>query len=131
MKQGLKHKIRTLVEERLGLARHWKIFHFILHPSSFILCLFALTLVLDFSAGAQTQRRIGAHSSPPRDAFTKADEALVQRAVNITCSERVRDPFSSMPIDQMQARPSLAINNPDAVAGAKRAERLLPIAKRF
>ena len=31
----------------------------------------------------------------------------------------------------MQARPSLAINNPDAVAGAKRAERLLPIAKRF
>src|SRR6266446_5558213 len=66
MKQGLKHKIRTLVEERLGLARHWKIFHFILHPSSlilgfhpssFILCLFALTLVLDFSAGAQTQRR--------------------------------------------------------------------------
>jgi len=140
MKQGLKHKVGTLVEERQASTRHWKIFHFILHPSSlilgfhpssFILCLFALTLVLDFSAGAQTQRRIGAHSSPPRDAFTKADEALVQRAVNITCSERVRDPFSSMPIDQMQARPSLAINNPDAVAGAKRAERLLPIAKRF
>ncbi len=35
-----------------------------------------------------------------------------------------------MPIDEMQARPSLAINNPDAVAGEKRAERLLPISKR-
>jgi len=138
MKEDLKQKIRTLVKEHLSSRRRWRRFHFILHPSSFILrfspslilCLFALTLVLDFSAGAQTQRHSGAHSSPPRDAFTKADAALVQRAVNITCSERVRDPFSSMPIDEMQARPSLAINNPDAVAGEKRAERLLPIAKR-
>ena len=31
-----------------------------------------------------------------------------------------------MPIDEMQSRPSLAVNNPDAVAGARRAERLLP-----
>lgn len=31
-----------------------------------------------------------------------------------------------MSIDEMQARPSLPVRNPDAVAGARRAERLLP-----
>jgi hypothetical protein len=104
---------------------------FILHPSSFILFLLALALAVNFSTGAQTRRRNGAHSSPPRDAFTTADEALIQRAVGITCSERGRDPLSSMAIDEMQARPSLAINNPEAIAGARRAEKLLPIARKF
>ena len=36
-----------------------------------------------------------------------------------------------MPIDEMQSRPSLAVNNPDAVAGARRAERLLPTTRRL
>jgi hypothetical protein len=34
-----------------------------------------------------------------------------------------------VPIDDMQARPSLSVRSPEAVAGAKRAQRLLPIAK--
>ena len=45
------------------------------------------------------------------------------------CSERARDPLGSVPIDVMQARPSLPLNHPDAVAGLKRAERLLPQAR--
>jgi hypothetical protein len=36
-----------------------------------------------------------------------------------------------MPIDEMQSRPSLAVNNTDAVAGARRAERLLPTTRRL
>ena len=36
-----------------------------------------------------------------------------------------------MPIDEMQSRPSLAVNNPDAVTGARRAERLLPTTRRL
>ena len=39
------------------------------------------------------------------------------------------DPKGSIPIDDMQARPSLPIDNPDAIAGAKRAQRLLPVTK--
>src|SRR5690242_3469813 len=63
-------------------------------------------------------RRNGAHSIVAPETFTAADRTLVDRAVGATCSERVRDPFGSMPIDEMQARPSLNVNNPSAVAGA-------------
>jgi hypothetical protein len=36
-----------------------------------------------------------------------------------------------MPIDEMQARPSLPVNNPDAISGAQRAERLLPATRKL
>ncbi len=51
---------------------------------------------------------------------------MVERAIGVTCAERVRDPLGSMAIDEMQTRPSLPASNPDALAGARRAERLLP-----
>lgn len=54
---------------------------------------------------------------------------IVERAMKAVCFERVSDPLGSVPIDEMQARPSLPLRDPDAVAGARRAERLLPIAK--
>ena len=77
---------------------------------------------------AQSSRpsRNGAHSAPTSEAFTSADKRLVERAIGAACTERIRDPQGSVPIDEMQARPSLPVNNPDAVAGARRAERLLP-----
>jgi hypothetical protein len=83
-----------------------------------------VALALNFSASAQ--RRSGAHSNAARESFTAADRHLVERAVGATCAERIRDPLSSTPIDVMQTRPSLPANNPDAVAGAARATRLLP-----
>src|SRR5437899_7311649 len=113
-----------------GVRRNAKL-RFILHPSSFILSLLLLAFILNFSSSAQTKRRIGAHSSVSRETFSAADQALVQRAIGVTCSERVRDPFGSMPIDQMQARPSLSVNNPNAIAGARRAERLMPVARKY
>jgi hypothetical protein len=54
---------------------------------------------------------------------------IVERAMNTVCTERVSDPLGSIPIDEMQARPSLPLRDPAAAAGAARAERLLPIAK--
>ena len=108
---------------------------FILHPSSFILFLAALSSFAYFTATgshAQTRpRRNGAHSIPAREVFTPADRRLVERAIGQTCAERIRDPFGSTPIDEMQARPSLPVGNPDAVAGLRRAERVLPTTRRL
>jgi hypothetical protein len=56
---------------------------------------------------------------------------MVERAIGQTCAERVRDPLSSMPIDEMQSRPSLPVTHPDAIAGRRRAERVLPATRRL
>jgi len=104
---------------------------FMLQPSSLILSLAVLAALVNVSSSAQRPQRNGAHPSAPREVFSAADQAMVLRATQVTCSERVRDPLSSMPIDEMQSRPSLAIDNPAAVAGLRRAERLLPLARKF
>ncbi|MEP6706903.1 MAG: hypothetical protein ABJC05_05260 [Pyrinomonadaceae bacterium] len=98
----------------------------------------ALALVLSLFLAqvplVQAQSRQGrqeAHSKPAVETFTPANVAMVERAIAASCLERQRDPFGSAPIDEMQARPSLPVGHPDAVAGARRAERLLPEAKRL
>ena len=92
----------------------------------FLLALFAIASALQFTSSAQTRQRTGAHSTASKENFTPADRRLVENAIGATCAERIRDPLGSMPIDEMQARPSLPVNHPDAVTGARRAERLLP-----
>lgn len=67
--------------------------------------------------------------SQPREIVAVDEENIVERAMRAVCSERARDPLGSVPIDVMQARPPLIVSHPDAVAGLKRAERLLPAAK--
>jgi hypothetical protein len=47
----------------------------------------------------------------------------------VICTEQKLDPKASTPIDHMQARPSLSVQNADAQAGLARAQRVLPIAK--
>ncbi|MDQ1593178.1 MAG: hypothetical protein QOG71_3805 [Pyrinomonadaceae bacterium] len=56
-------------------------------------------------------------------------DELVKRAMGVACAERELDPQGSAPIDEMQARPSLPVRHAEVVAGAERAERLLPVAK--
>ena len=97
----------------------------------FFFALTLLVLVVNFSAGAQKRSRSGAHSSIPRDTFSAADRNTIEKAVGTACAERIRDPLGSTPIDEMQARPSLSASNPDAIAGAKRADRLLPITRKL
>jgi hypothetical protein len=54
---------------------------------------------------------------------------LARRAMNVVCAEREQDPQGSAPIDEMQERPSLPLRHTEVLAGAERAERLLPVAK--
>jgi len=69
-----------------------------------------------------------AQSRVQRSAAREIDE-LARRAMNVACTEREADPQGSAPIDEMQARPSLPLGHAEVVAGAQRAERLLPVAK--
>jgi hypothetical protein len=71
----------------------------------------------------------GSHSERARPNLSLAEREVVERAMSVVCLERGRDPMGSMPIDEMQARPSLPLAHPDAIAGARRAQRLLPIAR--
>ncbi len=98
-----------------------------------------LVLVVPFDVGsrsAEAQKRpkqqpdrnvsLTSHS---RDPLTPEAREMVELASEVVCRERVRDPKGSVPIDDMQARPSLPVRSPEAVAGAQRAQRLLPVAK--
>ncbi|MCU1264345.1 MAG: hypothetical protein JWM21_663 [Acidobacteria bacterium] len=78
---------------------------------------------------AQKETRNGSHTSRPREAFSEADRGLVEEAIGVVCRERARDERGSVPIDDMQKRPSLPLQAPDVVSGVARAQRLLPVAK--
>ena len=58
-----------------------------------------------------------------------ADPQKIEQAMGIVCAESGRDTLGSTPIDVMQSRASLELNHPEAVIGAQRARRLLPVAK--
>ena len=68
-------------------------------------------------------------SSHLRMGMSPDELAMLERAMTVVCLERQTDPKASSPIDDMQARPSLPVQSPEAVAGAERAQRLLPIAR--
>jgi hypothetical protein len=76
------------------------------------------------------QRKTGSHSTRALPSpLTPAARALLEEATNVVCTEAKLDPNSSMAIDDMQARPSIPVQAPEARAGAARAQRLLPVAK--
>src|SRR5438067_755728 len=102
------------------------------HKSLLLSILLLIQLVLTPVSNAQRQpSRSGAHSTTTREPFSSADRRIVERAIGATCAERIRDPSGSVPIDEMQARPSLPVSNPDAVTGQHRAERLLPATRKL
>src|SRR2546429_2165165 len=100
---------------------------------SLMLSIFLLIqlVVTSVSIAQRQPSRNGAHSTTTREPFSAADRRVVERAIGATCAERVRDPSGSVPIDEMQARPSLPVSNPDAVTGLHRAERLLPATRKL
>ena len=109
----------------------------LLKASLFILII-ALIVPGELVSTARAQRR-----QPPRRAKRPAvtrpsaprveppalDRRKLEQAMGVVCAERARDPLGSVPIDEMQARPSLELNHPEAIIGAQRAGRLLPVAK--
>ncbi|HEY3037158.1 MAG TPA: hypothetical protein VGJ66_00390 [Pyrinomonadaceae bacterium] len=68
-------------------------------------------------------------TSHSRESLSPEAREMMEQASVVVCQERIRDPKGSVPIDNMQARPSLPVRSPEAIAGAKRAQRFLPIAK--
>ena len=81
-----------------------------------------------FAQDRQFERN-DSHSTRSNESSTRAGREIVERAMSAVCSERRVDPLGSVPIDEMQASPSLPLKHPEAVAGARRATRLLPVAK--
>jgi hypothetical protein len=75
------------------------------------------------------QPRDESQTSHSRNGLSPEAREMVELATVAVCKERVLDPKASVPIDDMQARPSLPVQSPEAVAGARRAQRLLPITK--
>jgi hypothetical protein len=94
--------------------------------------LFLTLLILTFFWTALPQTRPanpGSHSTRARATMSAEARALVEEAIGVVCTQAKLDPQSSVAIDEMQARPSLPINSPEARTGGVRAQRLLPVAK--
>ena len=89
----------------------------------------AVIILISSVDGLAQKRRRESQTSHARNVLSGEALELVDLASIVVCKERLTDPKGSVPIDDMQARPSLPIQSPEAVAGAKRAQRLLPIAK--
>lgn len=92
---------------------------------------FILIVSLGLPTLAQHKRSItkGSHTSSTSEGMSAETRELLDKAIDVICLERKKDPKGSVPIDDMQARPSLPIYSPEAVAGAERARRLLPVAR--
>ena len=78
---------------------------------------------------AFSQDRSGSHTTRVRPTMSPEAKALLEEAIGVVCTQAKLDPKSSVAIDEMQARPSLPVQSPEARAGAERAQRLLPLAK--
>jgi hypothetical protein len=88
--------------------------------------LLLILLVFTFPAFAQ---KTDSHSTRKLPSMSPAAKALLDEAAGVVCTQARLDPRSSIAIDEMQARPSLPVQSPEAREGAERAQRLLPIAK--
>ena len=88
--------------------------------------LLLMLVLICVSVGVFPQRKNSSHG---RATMSPEARALVEEASAVVCTQAKLDPKSSHAIDEMQARPSLPVQHPDAQAGAQRAQKLLPIAK--
>jgi hypothetical protein len=88
-----------------------------------------LLLVLLISASAFAQTKSGSHVSRAHPSMSTEAKALLEEAIGVVCTQAKLDPKSSVAIDEMQARPSLPLQSPEARDGAERAQRLLPLTK--
>ena len=90
----------------------------------FIRVICVSVLCVSFSAAQKPGSHPRSHAS-----MSAETKALIDNAIGIVCTQAKLDPQSSIAIDDMQARPSLPLQSPEAQAGAERAQRLLPAAK--
>jgi len=87
-------------------------------------------LIVGGNSNAQKRRNTSeSQKSHSRNVLSTEAREMVELASAVVCKERITDPKGSVPIDDMQSRPSLPVQSPEALAGAQRAQRLLPIAR--
>jgi hypothetical protein len=133
----INNRSKASAPSRVRIAAPRLRFTFITHSSSFmpafILIAFLLFSSLPSSALAQgvPGRRAtqATQSARSHETSSPVEPEMIESAMSVVCTEREADPVGSMPIDEMQARPSLPVGHPDTIAGARRAERLLPVAR--
>ncbi len=119
------HRLRSLIDARAIVWRRTSRF-LISRALVFVVLLCSGPIATD----AQTRRpRSEPQSSHLRSTMSPEEREMVELAIAVVCLERRKDPLGSVPIDEMQGRPSLPVLSPEAVAGAERAQRLLPVAK--
>src|SRR5262249_7388603 len=104
-------------------------FFFVPSSAALRLCVKCFFLALLLAPGVYAQTKPGSHSSHPRASMSAEAKALLDQAIAVVCTQAKLDPKSSIAIDEMQARPSLPLQSPEARASAERAQRLLPITK--
>ena len=92
------------------------------------LCVTCLLLCICFS-NVVAQTKPGSRSTHAHASMSPEAKALLEEAIGVVCTQAKLDPKSSIAIDEMQARPSLPLQSPEARAGAERAQRLLPVTK--
>src|SRR6266550_3786684 len=106
----------------------------LLSSAALAVLLLVASVVPRGTTNALAQKRVPRariQTSHSRDRLSTEVAETVEVASETVCNERVRDPKGSVPIDDMQARPSLPVDSPEAVAGARRAQRLLPEARQL
>jgi hypothetical protein len=123
--------LRAFVLFRVRLAAHGSRSSLRLAPYAFILALLLLTLPSGVLAQKRTPSGRGTQDAAARshEMAPPIEPEMIERAMSSVCLEREADPLGSVPIDEMQARPSLPLGHHEAIAGVRRAERLLPVAR--
>lgn len=96
---------------------------------AFMLIVGAFSLSVNSFGQKTSTRQTGSHPARARAGLSPAERAMVEEAMGIVCIEAKIDAKGSVPIDDMQSRPSLPVQTPEAQAGAQRAQKLLPLAK--
>jgi len=91
--------------------------------------LISVTLLLVCFSAAFAQTKPVLHPTRAHASMSPEAKALLEEAIGVVCTQAKLDPKSSVAIDEMQARPSLPLQSPEARSGSERAQRLLPVAK--
>ena len=91
--------------------------------------LISVTLLLVCFSAAFAQTKPALHPTRAHASMSPEAKALLEEAIGVVCTQAKLDPKSSVAIDEMQARPSLPLQSPEARSGSERAQRLLSVAK--
>ena len=91
--------------------------------------LISVTLLLVCFSAAFAQTKPVLHPTRAHASMSPEAKALLEEAIGVVCTQAKLDPKSSVAIDEMQARPSLPLQSPEARSGSERAQRLLSVAK--